>query len=108
MMIPIQKMEEWTANYKSWRNFVFDSYHQRLNEMLETIDSIAFLKMDERLWKYLQEKVRINKENIIYNTHQEIAYDLHTSRVVISRLLKTLENRGKIKLQRNAIQLLEE
>jgi len=60
MMIPIQKMEEWTANYKSWRNFVFDSYHQRLNEMLETIDSIAFLKMDERLWKYLLEKVRIN------------------------------------------------
>ncbi|NCT17393.1 MAG: Crp/Fnr family transcriptional regulator [Flavobacteriaceae bacterium CG_4_8_14_3_um_filter_34_10] len=108
MMIPIQKMEEWTANYKSWRNFVFDSYHQRLNEMLETIDSIAFLKMDERLWKYLLEKVRINKENIIYNTHQEIAYDLHTSRVVISRLLKTLENRGKIKLQRNAIQILEE
>lgn len=108
MMIPIQKMEEWTAKYKSWRNFVFDSYHQRLNEMLETIDSIAFLKMDERLWKYLQEKVRINKENIIYNTHQEIAYDLHTSRVVISRLLKTLENRGKIKLHRNAIHLLEE
>ncbi|PKP27125.1 MAG: Crp/Fnr family transcriptional regulator [Bacteroidetes bacterium HGW-Bacteroidetes-2] len=107
MMIPIQKMEDWTAKYKSWRNFVFDSYHQRLNEMLETIDSIAFLKMDERLWKYLQEKVRVNKDKTIYNTHQEIAYDLHTSRVVVSRLLKTLENRGKIKLQRNAIHLLE-
>ncbi len=106
IMIPIQKMEEWTAKYKSWRNFVFNSYHDRLNEMLETIDSIAFLHMDERLWKYLKEKVRINKSKTILNTHQEIAYDLHTSRVVISRLLKALENREKIKLQRNAIEVL--
>lgn len=106
IMIPIQKMEEWTSKYKSWRNFVFNSYHQRLNEMLETIDSIAFLNMDERLWKYLQEKTRISKGQTIYSTHQEIAYDLHTSRVVISRLLKTLENKGKISLQRNAIKVL--
>jgi len=106
VMIPIQKMEEWTAKYKSWRNFVFNSYHERLNEMLETIDSIAFLNMDERLWNYLKEKVRINKSPILYNTHQEIAYDLHTSRVVVSRLLKALENNKKIKLQRNAIEVL--
>ncbi len=106
LMIPIQKMEEWTAKYKSWRNFVFNSYHQRLNEMLETIDSIAFLKMDERLWKYLKEKMRINKTKTILNTHQDIAYDLHTSRVVVSRLLKSFENQGKIKLQRNAIEIL--
>jgi CRP/FNR family transcriptional regulator len=106
VMIPIQKMEEWTAKYKSWRNFVFNSYHELLNEMLETIDSIAFLNMDERLWNHLKEKVRINKSPILYNTHQEIAYDLHTSRVVVSRLLKALENNKKIKLQRNAIEVL--
>jgi CRP/FNR family transcriptional regulator len=106
LMIPIQKMEEWTSKYKSWRNFVFNSYHSRLNEMLETIDSIAFLNMDERLWKYLQEKARISKGAIIFNTHQEIAYDLHTSRVVISRLLKSLEKKGKIHLQRNAIKIM--
>lgn len=107
IMIPIQKMEEWTSKYKSWRNFVFNSYHQRLNEMLETIDDIAFKKMDERLLKYLKEKARINNGQIIYNTHQEIAYDLHTSRVVVSRLLKTLENLGKIELQRNHIKLID-
>jgi CRP/FNR family transcriptional regulator len=103
IMIPIQKMEEWSAKYKSWRHFVFESYHNRLNEMLDTIDSIAFLKMDERLLKYLKEKARINNNNIINNTHQEIAYELHTSRVVISRLLKKLENLGRIELQRNHI-----
>ena len=103
IMIPIQQMEEWSEKYKSWRHFVFESYNNRLNEMLETIDSIAFLKMDERLLKYLAEKVRISKNNTIHKTHQEIAYELHTSRVVISRLLKKLETLGKIELNRNAI-----
>ena len=103
IMIPIHKMEEWSEKYKSWRHFVFESYHNRLNEMLVTIDSIAFLKLDERLLKYLKEKARISKDNIIQNTHQEIAYELHTSRVVISRLLKKLEVLGIIQLHRNYI-----
>ncbi|MCW5515479.1 Crp/Fnr family transcriptional regulator [Muriicola sp. Z0-33] len=107
IMVPIQKMDEWTAKYKSWRNFVFDSYHHRLNELLQTLDSIAFDKMDMRLVSYLKEKARINKEDIIHNTHQEIAYDLHSSRVVISRLLKKLEQMGKIELHRNYIKILE-
>jgi len=106
IMIPIQKMEEWTGKYKTWRNFVFQSYHDRLEEMLKTIDSIAFLKMDERLLKYLQEKVHIAGGNTINNTHQEIAYELHTSRVVISRLLKKLEKLGKIQLHRNSIEVI--
>ncbi|TYB79148.1 Crp/Fnr family transcriptional regulator [Bizionia myxarmorum] len=106
IMIPIEKMEEWSAKYKSWRNFVFESYHSRLNEMLDTIDSIAFLKMDARLLKYLNEKARVSEDHIIYSTHQEIAYELHTSRVVISRLLKKLENMGKVQLNRNHIILI--
>ena len=106
IMIPINKMEEWTGKYKSWRNFVFESYHSRLMEMLDTIDSIAFLKMDQRLLKYLQDKVKITNDDVIQSTHQEIAYELHTSRVVVSRLLKNLENLGKIKLNRNSIQVI--
>ena len=106
IMIPVQKMEQWTANFTSWRNFVFESYHNRLNEMLHTIDSIAFDNMDQRLLNYLKEKARITQSKIIENTHQEIAYDLNSSRVVISRLLKKLENIGKIKLHRNYIQII--
>jgi CRP/FNR family transcriptional regulator len=107
IMVPIKKMEEWTTKYKSWRNFVFNSYHERLNELLSTLDSIAFQKMDERLIGYLKEKARVNQDDIINNTHQEIAYDLHSSRVVISRLLKKLEQMGKIKLHRNYIKILD-
>ena len=107
IMVPIQKMEEWTAKYKTWRNFVFESYHSRLNELLHTLDSIAFDKMDMRLIGYLKEKARINKEDTINNTHQEIAYELHSSRVVISRLLKKLEQMGKIELHRNHIKILD-
>ncbi len=107
MMIPIQKMELWTSTYKTWRNFVFESYHNRLNEMLQTLDSIAFNNMDERLLGYLKEKARINNDNILKNTHQEIADELHSSRVVISRLLKKLENMGSIRLHRNYIQIIK-
>ncbi|TPN86869.1 Crp/Fnr family transcriptional regulator [Aquimarina algicola] len=106
IMIPIRKMEEWTAKYKSWRNFVFESYHNRLNELLVTLDSVAFNKMDERLVDYLKEKARVNNETSIHNTHQEIAYELHSSRVVISRLLKKLEKLGKIELHRNYIEII--
>ena len=107
-MIPVQKMEEWTSKYKTWRNFVFVSYHKRLLELLETIDNIAFLNLDKRLLKYLQDKSKISNSKIVSSTHQEIAYDLNTSRVVISRLLKTLENKNVIELQRNKIILLED
>jgi len=108
IMIPVEKMEEWTGKYRSWRNYVFESYHNRLMEMLESIDSIAFLRMDQRLLKYLREKVQINQNKVIHATHQDIADDLHTSRVVVSRLLKSLENSGVIRLHRNNIEILEE
>ncbi|MDI9258281.1 Crp/Fnr family transcriptional regulator [Flavobacterium sedimenticola] len=106
VMIPVAKMEEWLGKYKSWRNFVFNSYNSRLKEMLMAIDNLAFMNMDERLYNYLLDKAQINKTDFIQNTHQEIAYDLHTSRVVISRLLKALENKGKIKLHRASIELV--
>lgn len=106
IMIPIRKMEEWTSKYHSWRNFVFNSYHFRLNEMLNTLDSIAFSNMDERLLEYLIKKSQINSSSRLEITHQQIAFDLHSSRVVISRLLKKLENKGCIELNRNYIQII--
>lgn len=106
IMIPVEKMEEWLGKYKSWRVYVFNSYNNRLKEMLSAIDNLAFMNMNERLFSYLNEKGKINKTASIQNTHQEIADDLHTSRVVISRLLKALENDGKIKLNRASIELL--
>jgi len=107
IFIPIEKLEEWMVKYKSWRNFVIDSYNIRLSEMLEAIDTLAFLKMDQRLYKYLTDKVKIMRSSTLNTTHQEIAHDLNTSRVVISRLLKQLENEKKIKLFRNKIEVLE-
>ncbi len=106
ILLPINKMEEWLGKYKSWRDFVLNSYNNRIIEMYEAIDTLAFMNMDERLLKYLLEKFKINNSNEITNTHQEIAFDLNTSRVVISRLLKALENKGKIQLNRSSIFLL--
>ena len=106
LMIPIEKMEEWFSKYKTWRNFVFASYHARLMEMLESIDNIAFNNMDERLDNYLQNKIEILNSKHIYTTHKKISRDLHTSRVVVSRLLKKMENTNKIKLHRSFIEVL--
>lgn len=107
IFIPVEKLEEWLVKYNSWRSFVIDSYNIRLNEMLEAIDTLAFLKMDQRLFKYLTDKVQIMRSTELSTTHQEIAIDLNTSRVVVSRLLKQLENEGKIKLGRNKIEVLD-
>ncbi|WP_026934709.1 Crp/Fnr family transcriptional regulator [Christiangramia echinicola] len=107
IMIPVSKMEEWTARYKSWRNFVFESYHSRLSEMLDAIDAIAFMNMDERLMRYLRDKAKVNRDEVVHSTHQQIAYDMHTSRVVVSRLLKKLEIEKKISLQRNQIKVID-
>jgi CRP/FNR family transcriptional regulator len=106
LMIPVAKMEEWSSKYKTWRNFVFASYHTRMMELLESIDNIAFNNMDERLENYLNDKIKILNSKHIYTTHKDIAADLNTSRVVISRLLKKMENIGKIELHRSFIEVL--
>jgi CRP/FNR family transcriptional regulator len=107
IMIPNDKMSEWFHNNESWRNFILQSYQIRFNEMLETIDTLAFMKMDKRLFKYLTDTVKLNASKTISKTHQEVAEDLNTSRVVISRLLKQLENEQKIILSRNKIEVLD-
>jgi len=106
IMIPVEYMSLWMSKYKSWQNFILQSYHERMSELLEAIDTIAFLKMDERLLKYLRDKAIVNHNNEIHVTHQLIANDLHTSRVVVSRILKVLENENKIKINRNKVTLL--
>jgi len=103
IFVPVDKIDTWLEKYKTWREFVIDSYHMRLIEMVESIDSLAFSKLDNRLYKYLTDKVKIMNDNILIITHQEIADDINTSRVVVSRLLKVLENEGKIKIRRNRI-----
>jgi len=107
IMVPLSVMENWSDRYPSWRQFLFKSYQKRMDELLETLDSIAFDQLEKRLWNYLIEKKRVTKQTTLSITHQTIAQDLHSSRVVISRLLKRLENNQKISLHRNAIELIE-
>ncbi len=75
--------------------------------MVEAIESLAFMKLDERLYRYLSDQVKIKRSHNLRITHQEIADDLNTSRVVVSRLLKKVENKGKIKLGRNRIKIID-
>ena len=104
--IPHVKLDEWLCKYPSWKNYVMRSFNERFIELLKSIESIAFHKLDERLIAYLKEKQRLSGSSVIKASHNTIADELATSRVVISRLLKQLENSKKIILYRNEIKLL--
>ena len=104
--IPIDVLDKWMSKYNCWKDFILTTYSLRFSELLNTIDSIVFHKLDVRLMEYLREKANIAGGNIINTTHQDIAYDLHSSREVISRILKQLEKKGGIKLGRNKIELV--
>lgn len=104
--IPHLKLDEWLCKYPSWKNYIMRSFNERLLELLKSIESIAFHKLDERLIGYLKGKQRLSGSSVIKASHYLIADELHTSRVVVSRLLKHLENDKKIILYRNEIKLL--
>jgi CRP/FNR family transcriptional regulator len=103
--VPIRFMDEWMTKYQSWKNFVMQSYDNRMMELVKTIDSIAFKKMDERLFEYLEAKSKAFQTKELSVTHQDIAFDLNASREAISRLLKKMEKEGMLTLGRNKINL---
>lgn len=104
--IPHSKLDDWLCRYPGWKNYIMRSFNDRFIELLKSIESIAFHKLDERLIDYLKEKQRISGSSVVKASHHLIADELATSRVVISRLLKQLENSNKIILYRNEIKLL--
>ncbi|MFM2145931.1 MAG: hypothetical protein RL732_767 [Bacteroidota bacterium] len=104
--IPLQYMDSWMAHYKTWYHFVLETYRSRFEELLVTIDHIAFRAMDERLLFYLKKHQDSLQSNVIPISHQEIAQELNSSREVISRLLKKMEQMGKLRLHRNAIEVI--
>lgn len=103
--IPISYLDEWLIKHKSWKEFIMNTYSFRFEELLHTIDELAFKKLDERLLNYLEDKVKVSGNNLLNVSHREIAYDLNSSREVISRLLKQLERIGDIKLGRGKIEI---
>lgn len=107
VMIPLHLMDKWMMEHRSWYEFVIETYRSRFEEVLTVVDSIAFRAMDERLEFYLKRHKEACGCQDLKLSHQEIANELNTSREVISRLLKKLEQRGSLKLHRNHIELLK-
>ncbi|NCO63687.1 MAG: Crp/Fnr family transcriptional regulator [Flavobacteriales bacterium] len=106
VFIPVENIDTWLIKYKSWRRYIIDSYHFRLMEMLDSIDGLAFNNMHGRLKKYLDDKANRSHKKVIHITHQEIANDMNTSRVVITRIMKQLQDEGKVIISRNKIKVL--
>jgi len=107
LLIPQKLMDPLMEKYPEWRKFVLSKFGERIREFLNTLDIITFKNLDERLLKYLKDKAKVLGTNEIRITHQDIAKDLATSRVVISRLLKMFERKGLVNLSRNKIELVK-
>jgi len=105
LLLPIQIIDEWTTKYPSFKSFILKTYQRRFEELLNTIDSIAFHNLDDRLMQLLRQKSE-KEGSVLRTTHQELANQLNSSREVISRLLKQMERKGKIQMGRNKITLL--
>ena len=103
ILLPVEMLDKWISKYPSWKQFVMQTFQNRFRELIDTVDSIAFMKLDERLIKHFVDRNKKSGATTFSGTHQDLALQLNTSREVISRLLKKLEKDGRIKLSRNFI-----
>jgi len=106
LFIPIDKVKELIKEFPEWLDYIFRLYHKRFEELLEVVNEVAFKKMDERILNFIKKKSELTKTNELHLTHEQIANELGTVRVVVSRLLKQLEDEGLVKLGRNKIILV--
>lgn len=106
LLIPVDKASELVKTYPEWTDFIFRLYHKRFEELLNVVNSIAFRKLDQRLLDFLRKKSQLLGTKEIGITHQQLADEIGTSREVVSRLLKQMENENLVRLSRNKIQLL--
>ena len=106
LFIPIDKVNELIREYPEWLDYIFRLYHRRFEELLEVVNAVAFKKMDERLLAFIKKKSEMTNNKVINVTHEQLANELGTVRVVISRLLKQMEEEGLVELGRNKITLV--
>lgn len=104
--LPMEKVALFIKEYPQWLDYIFRLYHKRFEELLEIINAIAFKKVDERLLNLLEKKRELTQNKTILITHEQLANELGTARVVVSRLLKQLEENGIVELGRNKITLV--
>ena len=103
VLIPVELLDNWMTEYQTWKEYVMRSMQMRFDELLNALDSIAFLKMDERLERFFTDRYNTTNSTVYKGSHQDVALALNSSREVISRLLKQMEKNGLIKLSRGSI-----
>ncbi|MCZ2460819.1 MAG: Crp/Fnr family transcriptional regulator [Chitinophagales bacterium] len=106
LFLPVDKVSELIKQYPEWLDYIFRLYHKRFEELLDVVNAVAFRKMDERLVNFIKKKSEITGAKTLYVTHEQLANELGTARVVVSRLLKQMEDEGLVKLGRNKITVL--
>ena len=97
---------EWVKSFPSLNELFFNLYDQRYASLLDTINHLLYSRLDQRLYNYLQETARQKNSKIINIRHRQMAAELGTAREVISRVMKKLEQEGKVKQLQGGIEIL--
>ncbi len=106
LFIPIDKVNQLIKEFPEWLDYIFRLYHKRFEELLSVVNAVAFKKLDSRLLDFIKKKSALSNNATIAITHEQLANELGTARVVVSRLLKQMEDEGLVKLGRNKISLV--
>ncbi len=106
LFLPMEKVSIFIQEHPEWLDYIFRLYHKRFEELLDIVNAVTFKKVDERLLNLIKKKAELTNSNTISITHEQLANELATARVVVSRLLKQLEESGLVKLGRNKITLV--
>lgn len=106
LFIPVDRISSLIKEYPAWLDYIFRLYHQRFEELLAVVNAVAFKKLDERLLDFIKRKCDLTNSHTLYVTHEQLAGELGTARVVVSRLLKQMEDQGLVRLGRNKISLV--
>jgi CRP/FNR family transcriptional regulator len=106
ILIPSDKLYKLRKNHPNWNLFIYKQFNDKFDEVIEMVKVLTFSNKEKRLEDYLIKKASLGSSKIVKKSHQEIANELGSSREVISRLLKKLENEGKIKLSLRKIKIL--
>lgn len=106
LLVPVEAVQRQLSSHRDWLDFSFSLFHQRFEELIEMVNDIAFSRVDERLLDLLRTRGSLNPRGEIQATHQQLADDIGTAREVVSRLLKKLEQEGKIQTGRGFVKIV--
>lgn len=100
VILPMLLFEKYLMNHPVYLQFVFKNLYEKFLSVIQVVENVTFNSIEQRVIDYLQQ---LSRGGLLYRTHEQIAFDIGSTREVVSRTLKSLERKGMVKLERGKI-----